>query len=127
MSVDLMVPPDTRAGASAIRRFAGIAEQRYGTRLRGLFLFGSRARGDFSPLSDVDLAIVVDEAVDAPKETAPLSSATYDVLLETGAEVQAWVFHESEWNDPQRSSSPRLLRSAKRDAIAVRVDDGHAS
>jgi predicted nucleotidyltransferase len=31
-----------------------------GDRLRGFYLFGSKARGDYDPESDVDLAILVD-------------------------------------------------------------------
>lgn len=32
-----------------------------GSRLRGLYVFGSKARGDYDAESDVDLAILVDE------------------------------------------------------------------
>lgn len=31
-----------------------------GERLRGILLFGSKARGDFDPESDLDIAILVD-------------------------------------------------------------------
>jgi predicted nucleotidyltransferase len=31
-----------------------------GIKLRGFYLFGSKARGDYDPESDVDLAIIVD-------------------------------------------------------------------
>jgi predicted nucleotidyltransferase len=31
-----------------------------GSRLKGLYVFGSKARGDYDPESDVDLAILVD-------------------------------------------------------------------
>ena len=121
MSVDLMQPPNDEAVAKAASRFAEIVRARYGTALRGVFIFGSRARGDSRPFSDVDLAIVVDDAVDTSRETFPLSGHAYDVLVETGAEVQPWVFHADEWEHPERSPSPALMRSAKEDARAVWV------
>jgi antitoxin ChpS len=90
MSVDLLQPPTDEAVAKAASRFAEIVRARYGTALRGVFIFGSRARGGSRPFSDVDLAIVVDDAVDTSRETFPLSGHAYDVLVETGAEVQPW-------------------------------------
>ncbi len=32
-----------------------------GNRLRGIYLFGSKARGDYDPESDVDLAIIIED------------------------------------------------------------------
>lgn len=119
--VDLLSPPDEQAVARGIALFADLARQRYGSALRGLFLFGSRARGDAEPFSDVDVAVVVADSVDVARETVPLSAVTYDVLLESGAEVQPWVFRESDWYAPEKASSSRLIRSAKRDAKAIEV------
>lgn len=119
--VDLLSPPDEQAVARGIALFADLARQRYGSALRGLFLFGSRARGGAEPFSDVDVAVVVADSVDVARETVPLSAVTYDVLLESGAEVQPWVFRESDWYAPEEASSSRLIRSAKRDAKAIEV------
>jgi antitoxin ChpS len=119
--VDLLAPPDERAIARGIALFADLARQRYGSALRGLFLFGSRARGDAGPFSDVDLAVVVADSVDVARETVPLSAAIYDVLVKSGAEVQPWVFRESDWQAPEQGSSSRLIRSAKRDAKPIEV------
>lgn len=121
MSVDLMQPPSDEAVTRASSRFAEVALDRYGAALRGVYLFGSRARGDYAPFSDVDLAIVVDDAVDTSRETFPLSGYAYDILVETGAEVQPWVFHRAEWERPEQSASPALVRSIKNDARAVSV------
>ncbi len=121
MSVDLMLPPNEEAVKQAASRFAEMAQARYGSALRGVYLFGSRARGDNTPFSDVDLAIVVDSTVDTSRETFPLSGLAYDVLVETGAEVQPWVFHAAEWEHPEHSTSPALVRSAKKDARTIWV------
>lgn len=121
MSLDLLRPPNEEAARQAASRFAEIARARYGGALRGVYLFGSRARGDHEPFSDVDLAIIVDDTVDTARETFPLSGYAYDVLVETGAEVQPWVFHVDEWEHPERSASPGLVRSIRNDALTVWV------
>ena len=118
-TVNLMEPPDARAIDRGLQLFADVARRRYDNGIRGVYLFGSRARGDHSPFSDVDVAIVVDDAIDISSETVPLSSAAYDVLLETGAEVQPWVFHEADWERPEVSPAGSLIRSAKRDARVI--------
>ncbi len=126
-AIDLLSPPDERAVARGIALFADLVRQRYGPKLRGVFLFGSRARGDASPFSDVDLAVIVADGVDVEKETTRLSGSTYDVLVESGAEVQPWLFRESDWRAPETSSSSRLIRSAKRDAKAIGASGGDLS
>jgi len=124
-AVNLLDPPDTVAIDKGLRLYADVAKQRYRAGLKGVYLFGSRARGDFSPFSDVDVAIVVSDEIDISSETVPLSSAAYDVLLETGAEVQPWVFHETDWDHPERSFARSLIRSAKREARrAANLDSG---
>lgn len=47
--------------ATAIRRYRGALEARFGTRLREVRLFGSYARGEAGIESDVDLLVLVDE------------------------------------------------------------------
>jgi predicted nucleotidyltransferase len=120
-TVDLLSPPDEMAVAAAAERFAEAARGRYAQALRGVYIFGSRARGDNMPFSDVDLAIVVDDAVDLSRETVRLSEEAYSLLLETGAEVQPWVFSRSDWESPESSASPGLIRSAKREGHPVWV------
>ena len=123
--VDLLAPPDDGAIARGIALFADVVRQRYGSALRGLYLFGSRARGDAEPFSDVDLAVIVADSVDPAGETTVLSVSAYDVLVESRVEVQPWVFRESDW----RASDPvsRLIRSARRDARAIEAGHGDVS
>ena len=52
-------------------------------------------------------------------QTTPLSELAYDVFLETGAEIQPWTFLQREWDEPERSSSPGLVRAARRDGRRV--------
>jgi predicted nucleotidyltransferase len=119
--VDLLAPPDTTAVAKAIEIYASVLRERFGDRLKGVYLFGSRARGDFSPFSDVDVAVILDDSSGQAFRVGPLSELAYDVFLKTGAEIQPWPFSEAEWIEPERSSSPRLVRAARRDSRPVSV------
>lgn len=117
--VDLLAPPDEAAIEKAIEMYTAVLRLRFGNRLKSIFLFGSRARGDFRPYSDVDLAIVLGETTESRSLTTPLSELAYDVFLETGVEIQPWSFPEAEWKNPERSASAALIRSAKRESRAL--------
>jgi antitoxin ChpS len=119
-AVDLLAPPDQGAVAQAVHAFAEASKERYGDRLKGVYLFGSRARGDFQPFSDVDVALVV--AREEPisfEEIRALSDLAYDLLLETGAEIQPWTFAAREWQEPAFSPSRELIEAVKHDAQSV--------
>jgi predicted nucleotidyltransferase len=85
-----------------------------------MYLFGSRARGDFGPYSDVEVAVVLADSTARASQTKPLSELAYDVFLQTGAEIQPWPFAETEWNEPERSESPTLVHAARRDGRPLR-------
>lgn len=120
--VDLHAPPDVSAIAKALTAYSEVARERYGDRLRGMYLFGSRARGDSKPYSDVDVALVVaGDDVDSLQDARALSDLAYDVLLETGAEIQPWVLAERDWKQPADSTSPDLIEAIKRDGKPVWV------
>ena len=117
--VDLLAAPDTIAVSRAVDAYAAILRNRYGASLKGIYLFGSRARGDFDPYSDVDVAIVLDDSAERPSETKSLSELAYDIFLQTGAEIQPWIFQEAEWRTPEHSPSAGLIRAARRDSRPV--------
>jgi hypothetical protein len=89
----------------------------YGERLRGVYLFGSRARGDHTPESDADVAVVLaDGDWDYWNEKMRLADLEYDTIIATGAEPQGWPVRESEWLNPVRHRNPELVRAMRRDA-----------
>jgi len=57
-------------------------ERIYGPRLRGVYLYGSAARDELTPDSDIDIAVVLDEVVDSFTEHERIGQLGSDVSLE---------------------------------------------
>ena len=68
--------------AAALREFAQTVRQEFGLRLVELRLFGSKARGDDAPDSDIDVAVIVDHPDVGDRET--LVDLATDVSLVHG-------------------------------------------
>lgn len=85
-----------------------------------LILFGSRARGDYHPESDADVAVILrgqpEDFVDVKLAMAGLA---FDVLIETGILIQALPVWESEWANPTGYSNPALLQNIAREGIIL--------
>ncbi len=61
----------------------------YGERLKSVILYGSYARGDFEPDSDIDIMILVDLAdMEIEKYSKQLSWSTYDFNEEHGTDIK---------------------------------------
>ena len=104
----------------ALEGFAWSARQHYGDRLRGIYLFGSRARGDFEEESDVDVVVVLrDGDWRFWDEKKKVISLAFDTVLETGLYVQAWPVTESAWSNPAPKLAPSFLDNARRDAKPI--------
>jgi len=82
----------------ALRQLKRELEELYGERLKGLYLFGSRARGDAEPDSDVDVAVVLDDPPPSRKERDRLSGLTADLSLEADACILTSVIGLDDWN-----------------------------
>lgn len=117
---EILRPPTEEEVGHALRRFAAAVRARYGSRLRGLYLFGSRARGDHKPDSDADVAIILaDGDWRFWDEKMSLVDLAFDIGVDHRLYLQPWPFSESEWREPERSRRAGLLHSARRDAQAL--------
>jgi predicted nucleotidyltransferase len=95
--------------------------RRFGDRFDGLYLFGSRARGDADPDSDVDIAVVLDQAMPQPFDlTREILEDTYDLLLETGYYIQPWPLEKGSLDDPLAHPCPRISRAVRREGIRIK-------
>lgn len=75
--------------ARAFELFERDARRSYGDDILKIVLFGSRARDDARPESDVDVAVVLKDIRDRAAERDRLADIAYDAIVETYVEVQA--------------------------------------
>jgi predicted nucleotidyltransferase len=88
----------------------------YGERLQKVILFGSWARGDAHPESDIDLLVVLDRFDNSWKEHERMSDILYRHSLDNDTVVSALVVNEHDYAVAQR---PVLIRiRAEGQAIA---------
>ncbi len=90
-------------------------EQIYGDRLQRMILFGSQARGDAQPESDVDVMVVLAGNIRAADEIERAGGVTSDLSLEFNT-VLSCLFISSERFETERSP---LLLNVRKEGIAV--------
>ena len=87
----------------------------YGTRLRGVVLFGSQARGDATPQSDIDVLVLLDGPVDPGRDLDTNLRALYPLALQWSRRVSAKPIAADEY---ENLDCP-LYREARREGIAA--------
>ena len=100
----------TPAERKALDDYVAAVRQHYGTRLVDILVFGSRARGDARPDSDVDLAVILEDGDwTFWDETMSLSDLAYDAVVDPGLWIQAWPVSRSVWEE-EESAEAAVLR-----------------
>jgi predicted nucleotidyltransferase len=105
----------TLAETNAVTRFKSLLNRRL--RRYSLTLFGSRAQGQASPESDLDILVITEEP-----EDYELLTFIYDCAFEAGIEegllLNAVAISRDRWeNSPQRSSL--LAEAIRREGIPI--------
>ncbi|CAN5138155.1 hypothetical protein BH10PSE6_BH10PSE6_18470 [soil metagenome] len=81
-------------------------------------LYGSRARGDYRPDSDADIAVVLkgdrQRRVDVSGDMAGIA---FNVLMETGVLVHGFPLWPDELAHPEAFSNPTLINNILRDGV----------
>lgn len=60
-------------------------------------LYGSEARGDARPDSDIDLLLLIDKDVITLEDKMTLTAPLYDIELETGIQINPIIESLREW------------------------------
>jgi predicted nucleotidyltransferase len=82
-----------------LSRFRAALGEAYGNRLERVVLFGSRARGDFQPDSDYDIAVFIRDPGKWIDEVVRLADLGADILMDTGAVISAKPFQAEAYNE----------------------------
>lgn len=98
-----------------LRRFRDGLEELYGDRLRGLYLFGSYARGEESTGSDVEVLVVLSWVESAWVEIRRTSEIRAEISLECEMTVSAHWISEQEWEE---GHTP-FLRRVREECVAT--------
>jgi len=87
----------------------------YGKRLKGVYLFGSYARGDYDESSDVDVLIVLDTCASYWAELVRSGQLASDLSLEYGLTISRTIMTEEQW----RSADWPVLRNIRAEGVAA--------
>jgi predicted nucleotidyltransferase len=93
-----------------------LLEACYGERLKRLVLFGSQARGDAEPGSDIDLLVVLAGPVDTVEEWKRTGDMLYDLMCAHECILISCIFIDE---DRFTTRNGPLLRNVRREGIAV--------
>ena len=101
--------------ASTAQKCKEVLLSHYGDRLAGVLLFGSSARGDGSPESDLDLLVLLQTPLDYFGELRSLSDLLYPVQLEEERLISA----KPAAVDAFERGEIQLYRNAKREGLML--------
>jgi len=97
-----------------LRRFREALRSTYGDNIERVVLYGSRARGDARPDSDYDVALFLREPASLGVEAERLAAIETDIMLETGAVINALPFPAGDW-----AARTGFMAEVRRDGIDV--------
>lgn len=87
----------------------------YGSRLKGVYLFGSHARGEQDPESDLDVLVVLDEVTHYFEEVERTSHLGAALSIKYGVSISKVFVSEHEW----RASASPFLKTVQEEALPV--------
>jgi uncharacterized protein len=89
-----------------LRKVRSDLERVYGERLRGIYLYGSYARSEARPGSDLDILAILDTVKSAWEEIERTSTLCAVLSLEYGVTVSLLFRSEEHWD---RADTPLIL------------------
>jgi predicted nucleotidyltransferase len=106
----------TPSVGAALAAFAERVRAMYGSRVRQIALFGSHARGEATPESDVDVVVVVDDLTGA--EGRAVAHVAGDMLTEHDVLISAFTI-STERMDLLRRRERLIAKEIDREGVAL--------
>ncbi len=102
----------------ALREFAAAARERLGAAVERVVLYGSRARGDDTADSDVDVIVFLAEGTDLVEARGVLSDLACAVAARYGFRflIQALAFTEESF---RRQASYFFIKNVKKEGVPI--------
>jgi uncharacterized protein len=101
--------------SGVVRKCKAALESHYGSRLKGLILYGSVARSQADSASDIDLLVLLSKPFDYFSELREVIDVLYPIQLESEQLISAKPVPPDEFE----RGSIQLYRNAKREGIPV--------
>jgi predicted nucleotidyltransferase len=111
-SLDYLTSTERGAVTEYVARIRG----QFRNRVLAVMLFGSKARGDADPESDIDLLVLVD--VESSEFRSQLWRVASDVSLEYDVVLSPRVFGQKRWDETRRIRLP-LYRAIVADGVPL--------
>ena len=109
-------PPDAAGTvAELLKRAKQTLERHYGSRYRGLVLYGSVARNQAGPGSDIDLLVLLAQPFDYFRELRQIIDLLYPIQLESDRLISAKPAPVEDY----QQGSIQLYRNALREGVRV--------
>lgn len=105
----------TMTDMQVIQQCAAILQRHYGDKFRGLVLYGSLARHEETPESDIDLLVLLDPPFDFFGELYRIIGLLYPLQLESDRLISALPARLDEFE----RGAVQLYRNAKEEGVLV--------
>lgn len=104
-----------KAITEVVKKCKTTLENNYGSQFKGLVLYGSVARNQAGPMSDIDLLVLLNKPFDYFYELWRIIDLLYPIQLDTDQLISAKPAPLDEFE----SGSIQLYRSAKREGVLL--------
>lgn len=87
--------------------------------VKKMVLFGSRARGDADPYSDIDILILTNKAK-TPSDRYKLSDISAEINVDYGVAISCFYFNQSDWKYGELIN-PLLRENVEKEGVYIRM------